>query len=423
VKESIHISNFAGIQDMDLELSSIVVLIGPQASGKSVTAKLLFFFKSFFLEIFRSVSNQESKKELDKRQLEKFILYFPKESWPKDSFRITYFVNDSFISIEKAPNNQLKIDYSESIKTVVQKGRQLQQQEQNRMLHDPTATLSGLDNEIGDEFDNIVTAEISDTSAFRQLFVPAGRSFFANLQSAIFSFLKENKTLDPFLISFGASYEFYKMLFRADQNNLAFSNNPSEFDEILASVLQGKYVRENEKDYLIHTDNRKVNLSNASSGQQEILPLLLILKARYLFVFRGAGTTLYIEEPEAHLFPSAQKKIVQLLARVFNRDKGKFQIIVTTHSPYILSSFNNLIQAGRIENDLDGEDKARLYEMISPEEIIKPSSILAYSMNEGTKELLIDQETQLISGDILDSVSNDISIEFGKMLDLEFGVK
>ncbi len=52
---------------------------------------------------------------------------------------------------------------------------------------------------------------------------------------------------------------------------------------------------------------RKVNLSsNASSGQQEILPLIIMLK---LFLNKtislGNRAALYIEEPEAHLFPNS----------------------------------------------------------------------------------------------------------------------
>ena len=70
---------------------------------------------------------------------------------------------------------------------------------------------------------------------------------------------------------------------------------------------------------------------------------MIILKSLNYINSTGGGYTIYIEEPEAHLFPTAQKRIVQLLARTFNNTNSNFQIIVTTHSPYILSSFNNLI--------------------------------------------------------------------------------
>lgn len=43
--ESIHIKDFRGIEEMTLEINKINILIGPQASGKSVTAKLIYFFK------------------------------------------------------------------------------------------------------------------------------------------------------------------------------------------------------------------------------------------------------------------------------------------------------------------------------------------------------------------------------------------
>ncbi|WP_029033397.1 ATP-binding protein [Salinimicrobium terrae] len=72
--------------------------------------------------------------------------------------------------------------------------------------------------------------------------------------------------------------------------------------------MNGTYLREKEKDFILHKDNRKVNLSNASSGQQETLPLVTVLKVLNYSSFFNGGATLYIEEPEAHLFPTAQMK-------------------------------------------------------------------------------------------------------------------
>src|SRR5690606_29500741 len=130
------------------------------------------------------------------------------------------------------------------------------------------------------------------------------------------------------------------------------------------------YVREKEKDYLVHKDQRKVNLTNASSGQQETVPLIIILKTLTRINSVGGGFTLYIEEPEAHLFPTAQKRIVELLARTFNSADNKFHIFVTTHSPYILSSFNNLIYSGNIKNKLilEGKKSDKLNKVIPTKE-------------------------------------------------------
>jgi predicted ATP-dependent endonuclease of OLD family len=41
--ESIHIKNFGGIKEMTLEINKINILIGPQASEKSMTARRVYF--------------------------------------------------------------------------------------------------------------------------------------------------------------------------------------------------------------------------------------------------------------------------------------------------------------------------------------------------------------------------------------------
>lgn len=193
----------------------------------------------------------------------------------------------------------------------------------------------------------------------------------------------------------------------------------SDFDLLISQILNGTYLREKDQDFLVHNDSRKVGILNASSGQQETLPVLLVLKSLAQLQFRGGGLTIYIEEPEAHLFPIAQKRIVQLLARTFNTEGNNLQIVVTTHSPYILASLNNLMEAGKIINKKT-DSAEELAGIIPREEIISPGDVAAYALINGVKTDLIDPSTNLISQNILDSVSDEISIEFGKLLDLEF---
>jgi AAA15 family ATPase/GTPase len=44
--EKLEIKNFAGLKDVSIDVKPITGLIGPQASGKSVTAKLLYYFRT-----------------------------------------------------------------------------------------------------------------------------------------------------------------------------------------------------------------------------------------------------------------------------------------------------------------------------------------------------------------------------------------
>lgn len=411
--ESILIENFAGIKSMTFDFRFINILIGPQGSGKSVTVKLLYFFKSFFGEIIKSVESEESKRELDKRQTDNFTNFFPQESWPKGNFRIVYSIDNTEISIIRT-NNVLKFDYSENLKKVIIKARKLVTEEKAKIAENPKFGSFSAKLKTQEKIKECISAEISSISTYDQFFIPAGRSFFANIQKSIFSFLRDNSSLDPFLIEFGSFYESIKQIYKDVINE----KPDREFDVLASQILSSSYLREKDKDFLIHSDNRKVNLSNASSGQQETLPLIMILKS--LIALKSSnGATIYIEEPEAHLFPIAQKRIVQLLARTFNNKKTNFQIIVTTHSPYILSSFNNLMQAGRLIK-LKPDSIEKINEIIPPEEQISPNILTAYSLNQGKKESLIDEESTLISQTILDSVSNEIAMEFGNLLDIEF---
>ena len=43
-KENLKIVNFAGIKSLDIDLANLTLLLGPQAVGKSIVLKLVFFF-------------------------------------------------------------------------------------------------------------------------------------------------------------------------------------------------------------------------------------------------------------------------------------------------------------------------------------------------------------------------------------------
>lgn len=413
--EKIKIENFAGIKSIDFEFKSINILIGPQGSGKSITVKLLYFFKSFFIDVTRSIDSDESKRDLDKKQKEKFVNFFPRDTWPKGNFKVTYTLDNTTIIVEKI-NNQLKFDYSENLKKTISKIRKLYLDEKKRIKDDPKRSSFTFKRQLNEKLEKCFQEEISSYSMYSQFFIPAGRSFFANIQKSIFSFLSDNRSLDPFLIEFGSFYENFKRFYKDTSID---TNLDKEFDEIISEILNSNYLREKEKDFLVHKDNRKVNLSNASSGQQETLPLVVILRVLNILRFSVSGATIYIEEPEAHLFPNAQKAIVKLLARTFNNKTSKFQIIVTTHSPYILASFNNLVQAGRLVK-LKPDQIKNISKVVPKQEHIKPELLAAYSLKDGKKENLIEEESMLISQTILDSVSSEIAVEFGELLDIEF---
>ena len=99
---------------------------------------------------------------------------------------------------------------------------------------------------------------------------------------------------------------------------------------------------------------RDLPLMNSSSMVSELAPIVLYLR----HVVRP-GDTLIIEEPEAHLHPTAQVELTRLLAGAV---KAGIRVIITTHSEWVLWELANLVRMSELpielRNDLDGADHA-----------------------------------------------------------------
>ncbi|KAA2239821.1 AAA family ATPase [Chitinophaga agrisoli] len=412
--EHISIKNFAGIKAMDFEFKAINILTGPQGSGKSVTAKLLYFFKSIFPDIRANIETQASKQELDNKQKEKFLEFFPKDSWPKGDFQVTYTINDIRIVVEKL-NGRIRFDYSENLKKALAKVKKTYAEEKRKLSNSEEDDTYLAELELKDKVAQYLSDEAPGVYTYNQYFVPAGRSVLANIPTNVYAILNGNGSLDPFLVAFGKNYENYKYFY----SEAPFEKTADKkFGRIISEILGGvTYKREKDKDILIHDDNYKVNLSNASSAQQQALPLIVAVNMLNSVPFLP-NAVVYIEDPEAYLSPVAQKAIAQLLARTFNyKSEDNLQIIITTQSPYILSAFNNLLEAGRLTGSKPAQAKD-IAKIVPKDEQLSPGLLTAYSLNNGKSQMLIEKASGLITQKQSDSAADDIATEFGKLSDI-----
>lgn len=418
--EKIEIKDFGGLKNTEIPINKINLFIGKQASGKSISIKLMYYFKSFFRDFFEAAEDDKTKPELTKSLIEKFEEYFPVDSWADNNFEIKFFYNEEeYSKVLRTGKTKIKLEFSTKVNKQFTNAKRLIRGDKSKFQAKDKFEVYRPDFKVYEKYLFLVQNDLSKECGFTQIFIPAGRSFFATLQSSIFSFLSSNKAIDPFLVSFGSFYENIKGI--ASRDNLGRNKQLEKtkiIDDLIIEILGGKYQRIKSKDYIIHEDKRKINLAYASSGQQETLPLALILKALTRISFTGNGLTLYIEEPEAHLFPSAQKKVVELIASVFKLSKCQTQIMLTTHSPYIISSFNNLLQAGLVlDKEIVSEDK--LNEVFNSLFAIPPKTLNSYALENNNCKSIIDSEYDLIDSTYLDKISDIISNDFDNLLNLE----
>ncbi|NEQ56095.1 MAG: ATP-binding protein [Moorea sp. SIO4A1] len=449
--EKLTVKNFAGIEELEIEVKRINIVIGPQASGKSVCAKLLFYFKNFVWKILDTVENEQTKPDIDLSYSQTFQEYFPPDSWGDHDFYIKYEIYDVFIEISRNPENQNKINlnYSEFFKKIKQEllGKlliNLDKLLEDRLLENIQKLLlrktiekksdknpdfellkrrflfsSGI---IREQLIEFLRSSLCDEAAYTQLFIPAGRSFFANLQSSIFSLISNKIVIEPFMIEFGSTYETIKRLNARiinEPENIQEKEINDEIETLIKEVLCGEHIQEKGEDFLRMADGRRISIANSYSGQQATFPLTIILSALpFLVDASSAGQTVYIEEPEAHLFPSAQRNMVELIACVFNSDREKLQFFITTHSPYILTSINNLIQAGMLYEESSEDVLPKLEKIVPSYKALSTSYLSAYVLENGKAENILDKETDLIYANLIDGVSDELAIQFDQLLDL-----
>lgn len=422
--QKLTIKNFLTVRDAVIDISKFVVIIGPQASGKSVLAKLIYYIKDgCFTTLIEAIKDEKSYSQYLKNLKDRFYEIFPEYTWKGQSFSIIFECGLRYVKISHHKvNNRYKLtfNYSDDFKKFYSSASRNYLHSLKKELDEKPVETRGvrrihpldlLHKAIKTSFEEFG----GDDGVLEQgLFIPAGRSFFAVLKQNVFAFLSHNIQIDPFLKEFGEAFESARNVYQYRSNFL--KHGISQLDSLISEILCGKYSYSKDDDWII-TNSRKVKLVNSSSGQQEVLPMLLVLS---FFPFVGnmsTHSTFYIEEPEAHLFPHAQKKTVELIGLTHNLCNKKNNFLITTHSPYVLSSINNLIATSKAIEI--GKSSPVINKL--KDRAISFDEVTAYAVKDGVYKSILDKENCLIDASFIDSVSNEFESEIDEIMGLIYG--
>jgi energy-coupling factor transporter ATP-binding protein EcfA2 len=119
----------------------------------------------------------------------------------------------------------------------------------------------------------------------------------------------------------------------------------------------------------------------ASSMVKELSSLALYL--RYL---AKPGELLVIDEPEMHLHPAAQVKIIEFLAMLVNTG---LHVLITTHSSYVVDHLVNLMEAYKHQNQ---DEIIEMFLLEQKEAFIDQEKVSVYLVEDGKVKNVLSPE-------------------------------
>jgi len=186
------------------------------------------------------------------------------------------------------------------------------------------------------------------------------------------------------------------------------------------SILDGKlsHISRTQLLPIILIQNKKLTLDKLSSGNIYLIQrFIFILKQMYSVCMlnnisiediQKIGGLLLIDEAENHLHPKWQKVFLNNILKIF----PNLQIIVTTHSPFIVSSVSNsrIYVCSSDHEQSFVKEETDLYSNKPVEEILLSPLFSTQSFNNDISELLIKRKKAIELNE------NDKKIEIEKQL-------
>lgn len=434
--QKIEIKYLGPIRELEMQIKDFNLLIGEQATGKSTVAKAIYFFRmikatttDYLCQLYddalyngKDVSG--GFKKVIKKELKSIFISLFGFSWDLDQrLYLKYeYADNIWIDVDlngTAEKRYISVTYSPQLTGEIKK----LEKEALNLYHqklDANVSLSYASKERLRNYDNFRNNVNKIFDDFKETYyIPAGRSMITLLVNN--RSLIENENLD--LIS----REFMRII---DNIHGAFTDgirnvhkrypdgerkfNVGKISEMLISDLKGDYQYNAGKEYIITKDeglhSEKIPINFASSGQQEVLWLLNQL---YILMLKKEKAFVIIEEPEAHLYPDLQNKVMEFIAYFANINDSS--IMVTTHSPYVLTSVNALYCAGKTIRQFP-DLKKRVYDIIGNGCEIFPEKVKALKINKDASiQNLINDEYDEINTEMIDEISDRVNEKYTEL--------
>lgn len=395
----ISIQHLGPIEDTGrISLTEVMLIIGRQSSGKSTFMKVLCYLRWLEKMLMTTPGNIDDilKKYQSSRRFLKELAQF-------HHIDSTYFSQRTVILYD---GDALTFEWRGDVKGTAK----IKMKEKGQLAH-YNSKLCYIPSER-----NLISAVRNINSAYK-----------TRDRDAIFNFLQEwNEAREqydvshPLLLSLTDEYQFYSQegtdyVKLPNKKVITSFYASSGIQSVMPIDLLSHYVLESVGKVAQYSREDLMNRVIEALNQEDDSALFdaSVLTEQGMAQLRDKmkyqSGQLFIEEPEQNLYPDAQRVLVQRLVQRLKAVKGRGKqpslLVMTTHSPYLLSTLNVLLADAAAVAARPDDD--RVNNVVDRSTLLPLSAYSAYFINEDGRFVDIkDEEIPMFSGEDLDAVSD-----------------
>ena len=413
------IKNVGPIKKAELDLNKINVFMGPQSSGKSTIAKIISYCSWYEKNV---ILTSKLTKDFYKELLEFHNL---EDNYFSESSYIEYNSNNCHIKFPGKDVENLEVKVSVSIDNVF-KNEKIEYIPAERNF----VTIPGI-GKYNESRNNVLSFLYDWFEAKREIIKE--KTFIYPIKSLNQNayYYNQEEDSDNIIIENGTEIK----LRNASSGLMSVTPLVIVFDYILHTVYSKKRIKspfeviniqskidnydeatkERIKKLVDGIENLRSYLTKdlpLSFDEQDIDKMQNDLNKALGFDSDYNYSKVIIEEPELNLFPDTQKDIIYYMLSVLNKEEREHQLVLTTHSPYVLFSLNNCMMGGLVKDKIP-EEKRNEFE--SYHSWIDPKKVSIYEIHDGELKPIQDEDG-IIEDNYLNKAYKENSAEYLSLL-------
>ncbi|WP_163321083.1 AAA family ATPase [Dysgonomonas sp. 520] len=427
------IRHFGAIKDINIEINKVNVIIGCQSSGKSTIAKVLSFCQW-----------------AEKRYIIDGRFNYTIEEMLQKFHRIgdEYFMEETYVEY-KSDAIQISFDYSKNISfTLLEKNKYYK----SKNIYIPaernfatTIPNLGRYNETSDNIMNLLydwnDAKKQYIESKELLNMGFSFSYDKVAEEDYIHFIsqvgKEKKmplrlassglqSIVPLILLFDyLTSVFYKKESPLSPNEKAMINTLVNkklesnslflsFKEMFTNLDLEKIDKKEVANLIEKVKNMTDQIAKEIQEDMDFNKLRLDLQKKSIEnIEKYHYSKFIIEEPEQNLYPETQKNLMYHLLKEIDNKEYDHQLLLTTHSPFILYPLNNCMMGYIVQKKMPEDEQN---ELASKSSWINPDLVSVWQLTAGELIDLKDEDTEVIGSHSFDRIMNEVMSEYFEML-------